>query len=192
MKEIDPNILNALSNGEKFVYCFEIIKNNKRLFFTSHSKQLILSHNIYLHYSGLTIENLAFNDSGKDNIELIGIFESNGITEEEDLTGSTVKIDILFLRLNEKYHFAECFCSHMIKNSLYFKMILEPISYKLQKTIIESYGIYCRANLGDDRCLVDKNLYEQNTSCDKKFITCCNKFNNAVNFRGEPFIPEIT
>lgn len=26
--------------------------------------------------------------------------------------------------------------------------------------------------------------------CDKKFITCCNKFNNAVNFRGEPFIPD--
>jgi hypothetical protein len=28
------------------------------------------------------------------------------------------------------------------------------------------------------------------SSCDKTFITCCNKFNNAVNFRGEPFIPE--
>ena len=26
--------------------------------------------------------------------------------------------------------------------------------------------------------------------CDKKFITCCNKFNNAVNFRGEPLIPD--
>ncbi len=26
--------------------------------------------------------------------------------------------------------------------------------------------------------------------CDKNFITCCNKFNNAVNFRGEPFIPD--
>jgi uncharacterized phage protein (TIGR02218 family) len=25
--------------------------------------------------------------------------------------------------------------------------------------------------------------------CDKKFITCCNKYNNAVNFRGEPAIP---
>lgn len=25
--------------------------------------------------------------------------------------------------------------------------------------------------------------------CDKKFLTCCNKFDNAVNFRGEPFIP---
>jgi uncharacterized phage protein (TIGR02218 family) len=27
-------------------------------------------------------------------------------------------------------------------------------------------------------------------ACDKKFITCCNKFNNAVNFRGEPSIPD--
>ncbi|WP_341756703.1 MULTISPECIES: DUF2163 domain-containing protein [unclassified Candidatus Tisiphia] len=26
--------------------------------------------------------------------------------------------------------------------------------------------------------------------CDKNFMTCCNKFNNAVNFRGEPFIPD--
>jgi len=26
--------------------------------------------------------------------------------------------------------------------------------------------------------------------CDKKFISCCNKFNNGVNFRGEPSIPE--
>ncbi len=27
-------------------------------------------------------------------------------------------------------------------------------------------------------------------SCDKNFRTCCNKFNNAVNFRGEPTIAE--
>jgi len=26
--------------------------------------------------------------------------------------------------------------------------------------------------------------------CDKNFTTCCNKFDNAINFRGEPFIPE--
>mgnify|MGYP003402368115 FL=1 len=28
-------------------------------------------------------------------------------------------------------------------------------------------------------------------NCDKNFITCCNKFNNAVNFRGEPTIATI-
>lgn len=27
------------------------------------------------------------------------------------------------------------------------------------------------------------------TGCDKKFSTCINKFNNAINFRGEPHIP---
>jgi len=26
------------------------------------------------------------------------------------------------------------------------------------------------------------------SGCDKNFITCCNKFNNAINFRGEPLI----
>ncbi|KHO03059.1 hypothetical protein JS55_04300 [Rickettsia felis str. LSU] len=26
--------------------------------------------------------------------------------------------------------------------------------------------------------------------CDKNFISCCNKFNNAINFRGEPLIPK--
>ena len=27
------------------------------------------------------------------------------------------------------------------------------------------------------------------TICDKQFITCCKKYDNAVNFRGEPFAP---
>lgn len=28
-------------------------------------------------------------------------------------------------------------------------------------------------------------------NCDKTFITCCKKFNNALNFRGEPMIPNF-
>jgi uncharacterized phage protein (TIGR02218 family) len=34
-------------------------------------------------------------------------------------------------------------------------------------------------------------LVSLSPGCDKKFITCCKKFNNAVNFRGEPFIPDM-
>lgn len=30
------------------------------------------------------------------------------------------------------------------------------------------------------------------TGCDKKFETCCSKFNNAINFRGEPDLPRTT
>lgn len=43
--------------------------------------------------------------------------------------------------------------------------------------------------------LIPDNIKQYKTAqitagCDKNFITCCNKFNNAVNFRGEPFIPD--
>lgn len=42
---------------------------------------------------------------------------------------------------------------------------------------------------------IDKNCRTLNyinliPACDKNFLTCCKKFNNAVNFRGEPFLPE--
>lgn len=192
MREIDPRISGALANGENFVYCFTIEKENIPQFFTSHDKNIVIKNKIYLPDSGLNIENFTFNDSAQDNIEITGIFEEKAITEDVDLTGYKIKIDIFFLKSQLQHNICEYFCSHMVKNGLSFKMILEPISHKLQKTIVESYGASCRANLGDNRCLVDKTFYPSNIICDKKFITCCNKFNNAVNFRGEPFIPEIT
>ena len=37
---------------------------------------------------------------------------------------------------------------------------------------------------------VFNDFYDAMLRCNKKFITCCNQFNNAVNFRGEPLIPE--
>ncbi len=33
------------------------------------------------------------------------------------------------------------------------------------------------------------DTYSMKAGCDKTFTTCCTRFNNAVNFRGEPFIP---
>lgn len=191
MREIDPHILDSLQKGEKFVYCFTLKKENIIKFFTSHDSNIVIKNTIYLPYSGLNIENFTFNDSAQDKIEINGIFEENAIAENDDLTGYKVKIDIFFLKSQLLYNICEYFCSHMVKSGLSFKIILHPISYKLQKTIIESYGPNCRANLGDNKCLVNKNSYPPNITCDKKFITCCNKFNNAVNFRGEPFIPEV-
>jgi uncharacterized phage protein (TIGR02218 family) len=44
-----------------------------------------------------------------------------------------------------------------------------------------------------DKAVPDHDIHYKNVllnvGCDKKFLTCCNKFNNAVNFRGEPLIP---
>lgn len=35
------------------------------------------------------------------------------------------------------------------------------------------------------------DTYHTTTGCDKTLTTCINKFSNAVNFRGEPFIPGV-
>jgi uncharacterized phage protein (TIGR02218 family) len=37
--------------------------------------------------------------------------------------------------------------------------------------------------------LLNKNYVELHPICNKEFISCCKLFNNAVNFRGEPFAP---
>ena len=51
----------------------------------------------------------------------------------------------------------------------------------------------------NDQIIVEEEVYDDllkqeevslATTCNKKFRTCCNKFNNAVNFRGEPTIAE--
>jgi uncharacterized phage protein (TIGR02218 family) len=51
----------------------------------------------------------------------------------------------------------------------------------------------------NDQIVLDKEVYEDLfrqeqvsllPTCDKNFRTCCNKFDNAVNFRGEPTIAE--
>lgn len=33
--------------------------------------------------------------------------------------------------------------------------------------------------------------YEIRAGCDKRFTTCCERFNNGINFRGEPHVPGI-
>lgn len=34
-------------------------------------------------------------------------------------------------------------------------------------------------------------LFEAEAGCDKRFVTCRDKFNNALNFRGEPYLPGV-
>lgn len=43
-----------------------------------------------------------------------------------------------------------------------------------------------------DSSLISPHLtLKMSPGCDRKLISCCKKFNNALNFRGEPFVPEF-
>jgi hypothetical protein len=59
---------------------------------------------------------------------------------------------------------------------------------ELETIIGRTYGRLCDARLGDVRCgLAPGNLAAP--TCDKRYATCRDVFQNSLNFRGFPFIP---
>ena len=69
---------------------------------------------------------------------------------------------------------------------IFIKFKVFPISFK----IISHYNnqITLEKKISED--LLKQEEVILLVACNKKFITCCNKFNNAVNFRGEPTIDQ--
>ncbi|BDU60658.1 hypothetical protein FLA4_10680 [Candidatus Rickettsia kotlanii] len=89
----------------------------------------------------------------------------------------------------------------MLKESLRILDLDKENSYYNGGQIIFSenrFNIKVLSNFGDLIILEDiipdyvKDAEEVKITagCDKNFITCCNKFNNAINFRDEPLIPK--
>lgn len=58
------------------------------------------------------------------------------------------------------------------------------VKQSFNNNIILSSRLNYNINVGDNFKIV--------AGCDKTFNTCCNVFNNAINFRGEPFISTTT
>lgn len=236
------------------IYLFHIIKNSEKEYcLTSAAKGLEYDGNIYLPYSGLSFLSGSFNDSAENLIVLKGVFETNGISKDDDLIGASVKI--LRMQNNEIKHFVTYFCTQHNINDLNFEIHCEPETIKYNRSLLQMFSKTCRANFGDNRCKVNKddymitcNVLSINGSmitcdfediasgyfeggklidanqkefsilthihhslevhgsdecafragdqvrlvptCDKNFRTCCYSFNNAINFRGEPVIPE--
>lgn len=189
MRNIDDQVMELLSNGEKFVYCFEISKGPHRILLTSNDLEIKIEGKKYLPFSGLKVKEMIFNESAQDFIEITGVFEKFGVKESDDLTDYMFMIDLYFPGKFSKFRFAEHICTRMKRYGLRFRLYLSSISIKFGSSVLETYSSSCRAIFGDSKCGIDKTRYQEGTSCDKKFITCCNKFNNAINFRGEPFIP---
>jgi uncharacterized phage protein (TIGR02218 family) len=236
--------------------CFKItLANNEVKYLTNQSEAIKLNDKVYLPHSGLNFIDAAFNQSG-GYVKLAAIYEDSGITQKDILQDCCVEIFIV-TKENAADLFVKYYCTKTYSNLLSCVLYLEPISVKLNKSIVEFYSPTCRAGFGDDRCKIDPSLYSDEVEvinitqnivtfkdnnkasgyytygtlaieflqykariikhqlniveldvniplgsleqisivkliagCDKVFNTCCHKFNNAVNFRGEPFIPK--
>lgn len=64
---------------------------------------------------------------------------------------------------------------------------VEGPAAQLDRVIGRRFGFLCDAALGDARCGLTGALAA--TSCDKRYSTCLNIFDNVLNFRGFPDLP---
>ena len=241
-----------------FVYLFCIeLKNAQEYYLTSSSYKINFDGKIYIPFSGLSFLSGQFNDTAQNKIILHGVFEEKGISSDQDLVDSRIKIINFENKIANElvtYH-----CTEQISDGLEFKLVCKSEVTKLNQSLLPVFSRTCRANFCDKDCNLDINdfkvkvsviniegdsflcedlsIYKSNyfsggrlfverndlvyeypikshfankievytgsnlnikdiskvflsPSCDKKIRTCCYSFNNAVNFRGEPDIPE--
>lgn len=259
MRDIDlSNITENAADLQNICYCFEITSaKNTALFLTSGRTEIKCREITYLPFSGVSMKEAVFNDSAQNYAYLHGIFEERGVSAKFDMTFAKVKILIYADSILQEL--VTMYCTEFIKNDLEFSIKLEPEVIKYNQSLLLTFSNSCRANFGDKKCKVDKQLVSYKSQiidisgviikceeiahesgyfkggqatvvseeghiytcrisshfltqieieewfvdkiklsqvitlipgCDKKFRTCCNKFDNALNFRGEPFVPE--
>lgn len=69
-----------------------------------------------------------------------------------------------------------------------FTADLEGPMAMLERVIGRTFGRDCSAQLGDARCGVDVTAFP-GASCDRRWATCVERFDNGARFRGFPDIP---
>ncbi|RTK92288.1 MAG: DUF2163 domain-containing protein [Rickettsiales bacterium] len=241
------------------IYLFDVIlTNGKIFFFTSSSQYQFFEENTYVPQSGLNFNIGEFNDSAENSAIIYGIFETNGICKNDNLSGAKIKIKYLYA--NNAHLIGNFIVTKFFSHDLEFELKCETECIKYNQALLQMFSKTCRANFGDDRCKirledvsiqsqiieVNNNIITcdfrdiedgyfkngkliindaQNTAheyniishfrnnietnitstsfifskqivtlipgCDKNYRTCCYSFHNAVNFRGEPVIPEF-
>lgn len=96
----------------------------------------------------------------------------------------------------KKYSFSGNVTAVAENNSFIDSTREEPDGYFVHGSLSFNGNKYNIKEYRDKKIILDKNIkfvlgdqYEITLGCDKSLPFCINKFNNALNFRGEPFIP---
>ena len=86
-------------------------------------------------------------------------------------------------------------------NAIYIEDDAKHLSYAQGEALMKTDSSFFKANIKHhfkDLIELDRKIpssdfksVELTAGCDKQIHTCCEKFNNVVNFRGEPFIEHI-
>lgn len=180
------------NHAANLIYCFDFkLANSEKIFLTSFEDKVEFSDKSYLPHSAIGFKGFLRQVNLEDVVIIKGIWEENGIVKTLNLENSELNITALLWGQKtsaislSKYHF-----NAMKEREDGFEITYLGQLSKYRTNNTNFYSKLCRAEFGGKECGVHSLQLPQGTNCDKKFITCCKVYDNAVNFRGEPFIPE--
>ncbi|MGL9717157.1 MAG: DUF2163 domain-containing protein [Wolbachia sp.] len=142
--------------------------DGKVMGFTDYDEDLSIGNILYKSSSGFTTSSIILNSNLKtDNLEIEGILNSDGIKEEDVLSGKYDFANIEIFLVNYKdlsqgtmsLHFGTF--GKVTLNSGRFIVEIRGLSAKLEKSVAELYSPACRAQFCDDRCKADAKRFSR-------------------------------
>lgn len=186
----DEEFYKNIRESEVYHFCFEFRLNNQSsILLTSASQEITIHGKLYRPFSGLSVKKHEKNDVGLNSLYIEGYFEQGGIEDLSILDNSEVIVSVYSVA-GQFYNWIKYYFRASKNWEMKFELEYLSSAHHLQNIITKTYSTTCRAQFGDKQCGVDKTLHPDQL-CDKTISMCCNKYKNAINFRGEPFLPTL-
>lgn len=177
-------------------YCWKLISrlDGRTICATEHDRPLLWQDETYT--PGLAVETSSLRQTSglaPEPLDVSGGLNADGLTLEDLRSGVWDGAQIRIYRVDWSdtstgHWLWSGYISDIEEQGGRFSVRLSSIKSDLERTIGRVYSRYCDADLGDTRCGVDLEAVPQKT-CDKRYATCKNIFQNTENFRGFPHMP---
>ena len=198
MKNIEEDFAARLASGVTFTcLCWRLTRADGLVVaVTEHDRALMVDGVVYNPGGALTAgEFTSSTELQPGQASAMGALSSDAISEEDLHAGfwDEARVDVFRVDWMHPEDFVQIWAgrfSEISHGALGFEAELVSLKADLERPVGRIYSRRCDAVLGDARCGV--NLGDPNfagLSCDQRFSTCKERFENADNFRGFPHMP---
>ncbi len=163
---------------------------------TEHDRVLTIDNIVY--EPGVALEASAFTSSDRlqpGQASALGALSSEAITEEDLQAGvwDAARIDVLRVDWKVPQDYVQIWAgrfSEITYGALGFEAELVSLKADFERPVGRIFSRRCDAVLGDARCGIDLSDPDvSGQTCDQRFETCKDRFNNVERFRGFPHMP---
>ncbi|MAP96628.1 MAG: hypothetical protein CMK07_16955 [Ponticaulis sp.] len=175
--------------------CWKLVaQSGQTVLATDHDRPVSFRGEIY--QPGLKVSTSAFRRTlvlSPEPLDLAGALEADNLSAVDLADGVWDGARVTIWRVNwadpeeSDWLWSGCLSSVETEGGR-FRVGLASQKSDLEKTIGRIFGRRCDADFGDARCGVTIEGAPQ-ASCDKRFSTCRDVFENAARFRGFPHMP---